>query len=92
MVSPPGMAPIIKILHDGHPGVSQMKSLARSAVWWPGLDAELKAKVKSYEACQVNSRSPPKSLLRPWSGLQNPGLTSMMIFMALFWAKSFLSW
>ena len=47
MVSPPGRAPIIKILPNGHPGVSQMKSLARSVVWWPGLDAELEAKVSS---------------------------------------------
>eukprot|EP00731_Ephydatia_muelleri_P001377 Em0001g1377a len=47
VVLPPGRVPIIKILHDGHPGVSRMKSLARSVVWWPGLDAELEAKVKS---------------------------------------------
>ncbi|KAL5516533.1 hypothetical protein EMCRGX_G001893 [Ephydatia muelleri] len=47
VVPPPGRVPIIKILHDGHPGISRMKSLARSVVWWPGLDAELKAKVKS---------------------------------------------
>ncbi|KAL5515075.1 hypothetical protein EMCRGX_G000193 [Ephydatia muelleri] len=52
VVPPPGRVPIIKILHDGHPGVSRMKSLARSVVWWPGLDAELEAKVKSCEACQ----------------------------------------
>eukprot|EP00731_Ephydatia_muelleri_P000397 Em0001g397a len=44
VVPPPGRVPIIKILHDGHPGVSRMKSLARSVVWWPGLDAELEAK------------------------------------------------
>ena len=70
VVPPPGRVPIIKILHDGHPGVSRMKSLARSVVWWPGLDAELEAKVKSCEACQVNSRSPPKSPLHHRSLVQ----------------------
>ncbi|KAL5477033.1 hypothetical protein EMCRGX_G023772 [Ephydatia muelleri] len=72
VVPPPGRVPIIKILHDGHPGVSRMKSLARSVVWWPGLDAELEAKVKSCEACQVNSRSPPKSPLHPWEWPTKP--------------------
>ena len=72
VVPPPGRVPIIKILHDGHPGVSQMKSLARSVVWWPGLDAELEAKVKSCEACQVNSRSPPKSPLHSWEWPTKP--------------------
>ncbi|KAL5516094.1 hypothetical protein EMCRGX_G001364 [Ephydatia muelleri] len=72
VVLPPGRVPIIKILHDGHPGVSRMKSLARSVVWWPGLDAELEAKVKSCEACQVNSRSPPKSPLHPWEWPTKP--------------------
>ena len=92
VVPPPGRVSIIKILHNGHPGVSRMKSLARSVVWWPGLDAELEAKVKSCEACQVNSRSPPKSHCILGSGLQNPGLAFMWTFVALFWVKSFLSW
>eukprot|EP00731_Ephydatia_muelleri_P023345 Em0015g928a len=34
-------APILRLLHEGHPGISRMKALARSVVWWPGLDAEL---------------------------------------------------
>ena len=54
----------MKMLHEGHPGVSRMKSLARGVVWWPGLDAELEAKVKSCEAFQVKSKSPPMSLRR----------------------------
>ena len=27
---------IVKLLHDGHPGVARMKMLARQYVWWPG--------------------------------------------------------
>lgn len=30
--------PILKALHEGHPGVVRMKELAQSYVWWPKLD------------------------------------------------------
>eukprot|EP00731_Ephydatia_muelleri_P037009 Em0376g4a len=49
-------APILKLLHEGHPGISRMKALARSVVWWPGLDAELEVEVKSCTALDSHSK------------------------------------
>ena len=43
-----------------------MKSLAKSVVWWRGLDADLEAKVSTYDACQANQKSLPKAHLHPW--------------------------
>jgi len=31
-------AAVLDMLHDGHPGVSAMRELARFTVYWPGLD------------------------------------------------------
>ncbi|KAL5509351.1 hypothetical protein EMCRGX_G004709 [Ephydatia muelleri] len=67
-----GRQAVIRMLHEGHPGICRMKSLARSVVWWPGVDADLEAKVSTCEACQANRKSPPKAPLHPWEWPSKP--------------------
>ena len=45
VVVPPGRVRVIQKLREIHPGIARMKSLARSCVWWPSMDADLEAKV-----------------------------------------------
>lgn len=54
----------------------RMKMLARSYFWWPGLDTDIKQKVKQCESCQRNAKAPAVAPLhplewasRPWSRL-----------------------
>lgn len=66
IIPTPGRERILEELHECHPGIVRMKSLARSYVWWPGLDAEIENKVRSCGTCQEHSKLPAKAVLHPW--------------------------
>ena len=63
IIPPKGRDALLRELHDTHPGLVKMKALARSYLWWPGLDIEIERHVKDCNACQIHSRQP--DLLRP---------------------------
>ena len=54
---------VVQLIHEGHPGITRMKALARGVVWWSGMDLELEAKMNGCEACQANRKSPLKVTL-----------------------------
>ena len=61
-----GREAVMSLLHEGHPGVTRMKQLARGYVWWPGIDKELEFAVKTCAACQENQIFPAKAPMHPW--------------------------
>ena len=63
---------ILEELHSTHPGIVKMKALARSYVWWPGIDAELERRVRSCPSCQQSQHSPPASPIHPWEFPEKP--------------------
>ncbi len=60
------------ILHEGHPGGTRMKALARSFVWWPGVSKNLDEMVKQCQQCQLTRHSPPRAPLHPWNFPTSP--------------------
>jgi len=43
-----------------------MKALARSYVWWPGLDSDIEGLVADCEACKVMAVMPATAPHQPW--------------------------
>ncbi|XP_064469539.1 uncharacterized protein K02A2.6-like [Ornithodoros turicata] len=49
-------AKVLDLLHESHPGVTKMKAVARSHVWWGTLDEDIAARVQRCVTCQQQQR------------------------------------
>lgn len=67
-----GRSTLLKQLHSMHPGISRMKGLARSYMWWPGMDADIEREVQSCHTCQENRKAPAAAPLHPWEWPESP--------------------
>ena len=72
IVPKPGRATMLKLLHSSHSGVVKMKALARSYIWWPGIDLQMEQLSQQCAQCEENARQPTRAPLRPWLFPQEP--------------------
>ena len=57
---------VLDEFHGHHPGIVKMKELARSYVWWPGIDKDIELAVKGCADCQSVRNSPASAPLHNW--------------------------
>lgn len=81
---------VLAELHKEHMGVSRMKALARSHVWWTGLDKDVEALAKSCKACLAVKQTPANAPLHPWIWPSQPWQRIHIDFAGPFMDKSFL--
>ncbi|XP_037811390.1 uncharacterized protein K02A2.6-like [Lucilia sericata] len=63
---------ILKELHKGHHGIERTKALARSYVYWPHMDDEIKRYVQNCAKCSSVAKSLPKTSLYSWPLTKQP--------------------
>ena len=57
---------LLKELHESHPGISRMKSLACSHIWWSKMDADIELCVRNCGMCQDSANMSQASALHTW--------------------------
>ena len=67
-----GRQKLIEQLHECHPGMSRMKNLAQSYVWWPGIDQAIGDAVKTCTPCQQTRHLPSPAPLQQWEWPSRP--------------------
>ena len=73
VVTPPELQDIVlEELHQAHPGSVRMKALARSYLWWPGIDDEIERTSKLCTTCQEHANNPEKAPPHPWEHPSKP--------------------
>ena len=65
-------ASVLHILHEGHPGITGMRAVARTHVWWPNLDKDIEGHVHACSTCQETRPKDPEVPLFSWSVPQEP--------------------
>ena len=73
VVIPPSLRPqVLQLLHLGHLGMQRMKQLARTAVYWLGIDADIMDLCHRCTACAEHQHKPPKPANHPWMLPEKP--------------------
>ncbi|KAL5486807.1 hypothetical protein EMCRGX_G019337 [Ephydatia muelleri] len=90
-VIPPGMRQhILKELHQSHPGIVRMKSLARLHVWWPGIDEDIERMVRTCDSCNQQKDNVLHAPLHPWEYPSKPWQRLHADFAGPFFGKMWL--
>ena len=63
---------ILDLLHIGHFGMERMKQLARTAVYWPGIDASIEMTSRRCSSCGEHQNKPSKPPVHPWMLPEKP--------------------
>jgi len=58
---------VLQLLHKVHQGIVRTKALARSYVWWPGIDRDIEEMVKTCAICGETRPHPPQAPVILWS-------------------------
>ena len=57
---------LLNDLHEEHQGILHMNGLARSYLWYPGIDSDIEKLVGSCKICLSYHKTPPTGPLIPW--------------------------
>ncbi|XGW21465.1 hypothetical protein V3C99_004430 [Haemonchus contortus] len=57
---------VLSGLHDGYPGMTRMKMLARNYAYWTNINSDIENFVRTCRRCQETAKNPVKAALHSW--------------------------
>ena len=63
---------VLDILHIRHFGIQRMKQLARTAVYWQGIDSCINELSHACQTCAEHQKKPPNQPVHPWMFPEKP--------------------
>lgn len=81
---------VLQMLHNAHPGIVKMKAIARSYVWWPGMDKAVETYVSKCDQCQLIKNNMPPVQGNTWLSPGKPWIRLHIDFAGPFHGKIFM--
>ena len=63
---------LLEELHFAYVGICRMKSLARSFIWWPSLEADIEKLAADWEPCKITVAMPTAVAMHLWQHPSGP--------------------
>ena len=57
---------VLAELHADHQGIVRAKAVARSYMWWPGIDKDIEMYIKQCPSCAIHQNYPKPARFHPW--------------------------
>ena len=80
----------LQMLHDGHPGICAMQSMARFHIYWPKIDKDIMEFSQQCTSCQESKQTATQAPLYPWYAPPEPWSRVHIDFAGPFENKMFL--
>ncbi|XP_013145464.1 PREDICTED: uncharacterized protein K02A2.6-like [Papilio polytes] len=90
VVPEPCREKVISIIHEPHMGIVKSKALARSYVWWAGIDEAVERACRECAACAAQADAPPRQTPRMWPWPARPWTRLHLDFLGPIAGKTFL--
>ncbi|XP_048482923.1 uncharacterized protein K02A2.6-like isoform X1 [Plutella xylostella] len=83
-------ARVLGMLHEPHMGIVKSKALARSYVWWAGVDEDVERMCRQCAVCAAQADAPPRHAPRPWPWPHSPWSRVHVDFLGPIYGKLYL--
>lgn len=81
---------VLNIIHEPHMGIIKSKAIARSYVWWGGIDEAVEATCRGCVVCASLADAPPQHAPRAWPWPASPWARLHLDFMGPIYGKTYL--